>query len=63
MVMDISLGKLKLLEKIYISQITTEIIFSFQYWLLPQKKVNYQPGTMRNNIQVTDLVSEFPEEL
>ena len=58
--MDISLWKLELLEKIYISQITIEIIISFSadYCL---KNVNYQ--AMRNIIEVTDLVSEFPEEL
>lgn len=58
--MDISLWKLELLEKIYISQITIEISISFSvdYCL---KNVNYE--AMRNIIEVTDLVSEFPEEL
>ena len=58
--MEISLWKLELLEKIYISQISIEAIISFSvdYGL---KNVNYQ--AMRNIIEVTDLVPEFPEEL
>ena len=58
--MEISLWKLELLEKIYISQISIEAIISFSvdYSL---KNVNYQ--AMRNIIEVTDLVPEFPEEL
>ena len=47
-------------QKICISQITIEIIISFSvdYCL---KNVNCQ--AMRNIIEVTDLVSEFLEEL
>ena len=58
--MEISLWKLELLEKIYISQISIEAIISFSvdYCL---KNVNYQ--AMRNIIEVTDLVPEFPKEL
>ena len=57
------LGEIKLVgENIYQSN-NYRNYFQLSVLIITSKKVNYQPGTMRNNIQVTDLVSEFPEEL
>ena len=57
------LGEIKIVgENMYQSN-NYRNYFQLSVLIITSKKVNYQPGTMRNNIQVTDLVSEFPEEL